>query len=150
MGDESQLAADHLVQSLLGHQQRNFVQCLRRDVLDDAVGLHVAEQGDFPADVVGDGRVAAAHQNVGLNAQGEQLLHGMLSGLGLQLPGAGDLDDQRNVDEQHIALGPLGRHLADGLQKGLALDIAHGAADFGDDHVHVVAGHDGYRPQYAD
>ena len=31
----------------------------------------------------------------------------------------------------------LRRHLADGLQKGLALDVAHRAADLGDDHIGV-------------
>ena len=31
--------------------------------------------------------------------------------------------------------------LADGLQEGLGLDVAHGAADLGDDHVHVLLGH---------
>ena len=45
------------------------------------------------------------------------------------------------MDEEHVPLGPLGPDLADGLQEGLGLDIAHGAADLADDHVHVVPGH---------
>ena len=32
---------------------------------------------------------------------------------------------------------PLGGYLADGLQEGLGLDIAHGAADLDDGHIRV-------------
>ena len=141
VGDEAQLAADHLVQALLRHQQGHFIQCLRRGVLDDAVRLHIAEQGDLPADILRDGRVAPAHQDVRLDAQGEQLLHGVLGGLALQLAAAGDLHDEGHMDEYHVAVGPLRCHLADGLQEGLGLDVAYGAADLRDDHIHIVAGH---------
>ena len=65
----------------------------------------------------------------------------MLGGLGLQLTAAGNLDDEGHMDEHHIAVGPLGRHLANGLQEGLGLNVAHGAADLRDDHVHVVGSH---------
>ena len=141
VGDEAQLPAHHLVQAFLGHQQRHLIEGLRCGVLDDTVRLHVAEQGDLLADVLGDGGVAPAHQNVRLNAQREQLFHGVLGGLALQLAAAGDLDDERHVDEQHVAVRPLGRHLADGLQKGLGFDVAHGAANLADDHVHILVGH---------
>ena len=139
--DKPQLAADHLIQTLLGHQEGHLVQRLRRCVLDDAVRLHIAKQGDLLADILGDRRVAAAHQDVRLNTQAQQLLHGVLGRLGLQFPGTGNLDDQGHMDKHHIAMGPFGRHLADSLQEGLGLDIAHGAADLTDDHIHIVAGH---------
>ena len=140
-GDQAQLPADHRVQSLLGHEQGDLVKGLGGGVLNHAVRLHVAEEGDLPPDVGGDGGVAAADQNVRLDAQAQELLDGVLGGLGLQLPGAGDLDNEGHVDEEHVPLGPLGPDLADGLQEGLGLDIAHGAADLADDHVHVVPGH---------
>ena len=141
VGDEAQLPADHIVQALLRHQQGHLVEGPGGGVLDDAVRLHVAEQGDLPADVLGDGGVAPAHQDVRLDAQRQKLLHGVLGGLALELPGAGDLDDQGHMDEHHVAPGPLHGHLADGLQKGLGLNVAHGAADLGDDHVHILPGH---------
>ena len=65
----------------------------------------------------------------------------MLGGLALEFAAAGDLDDQRHMDEEHVAPGPLRVHLADRLQEGLGLDVAHGAADLGDDHVHILGGH---------
>ena len=43
------------------------------------------EQGDLFPNVLGDGRVAAAHQDIRLDTQAQQLLDGVLGGLGLQL-----------------------------------------------------------------
>ena len=41
------------------------------------------------------------------------------------------------MEEHHVLAAPLGGHLADGLQKGLGLDVAHGAADLHNGHVGV-------------
>ena len=45
------------------------------------------------------------------------------------------------MDEQHIPTALLGCHLANGLQEGLAFDVAYGATDFRNDHVHIGTGH---------
>ena len=141
VGDEPQLAAHHLVQSLLGQQQRHLIESLGRGVLDDARRLHIAKEGDLRADVLRQRRVAPAHQHIRLDAQGQQLFHRVLGGLALELAGAGDLHHQRHMDKGHVPVWPLRRHLADGLQEGLGLDVTHGAADLADDHVHVLSGH---------
>ena len=48
------------------------------------------------------------------------------------------------MDVEHVAPADVVAELADGLQEGQALDVAHRAADLGDDHVDVgVAGHPG-------
>ncbi|MPM49254.1 hypothetical protein SDC9_95982 [bioreactor metagenome] len=133
--NQPQAAAHRLVQPLLLKQQGDLIQRLGRGVLNHTVGAYVAEQGNFPAHVVADGRVAPAHQNVRLNAQRQKLLDGVLGGLALQLAAAGNLNDERYMDEHHAALGLLRGHLTDGLQKGLGLNVAHGAANFGNDHV---------------
>ena len=65
----------------------------------------------------------------------------MLGGLAFQLAAAGDLDDQGHVDVHHVLPALFHRHLPDGLQKGLALDIAHRAADLADQHVHILLLH---------
>jgi len=44
------------------------------------------------------------------------------------------------VDVEDVVLAQVGAQLADGLQEGLALDVAHGAADLDDGHV-LVLGH---------
>ena len=69
-GDEAQLPADHIVQALLGQQQGDFIKGLGGGVLDDALRRHVAEEGDLPAHILADGLVAAADQDVRLDAQG--------------------------------------------------------------------------------
>ena len=53
------------------------------------------------------------------------------------LVGATEERHQRHVDEQAVLLPYLQRDLAHRLQEGLGLDIADGAADFGDDHIRV-------------
>ena len=132
---QSQLPAGHPAQALPLQQQGHLIQGGGRQILDNAVLLHVAEQGDLPPQVLRQGTVGAAHQDIRLNPHGQQLLHGVLGGLAFQLPVAGDGDHQRHVDIQHVFPALLRRHLADGLQIGLALDVAHGAAYFGDDDV---------------
>ena len=44
------------------------------------------------------------------------------------------------MDVEHVVLAQVRAQLADGLQEGLALDVAHGAADLDDGHI-LVAGH---------
>ena len=41
------------------------------------------------------------------------------------------------MDEHHVLPPPLGGHLPDGLQKGLALNVAHRAADLHNGRVHI-------------
>ena len=65
----------------------------------------------------------------------------MLGGLALQLTAAGDLDDQGHMDVHHVFPALFHRHLTDGLQEGLALDIAHRAADLADENVDILILH---------
>ena len=64
----------------------------------------------------------------------------MLRGLGLQFGGRLQIRHQRQMDVQAVFLALIERELADGFQKRLAFDVAHRAADLGDDHVDVFAG----------
>ena len=81
--------------------------------------------------------VAAQHDDVRVDAHALQLLDGVLGGLGLVLVGATEERHQRHVDEQAVLPPYLQSDLPDGLQEGLGLDIADGAADLGDDHIRV-------------
>ncbi len=112
---EAQLAAHHVAEALVLEQQRHFVERGRRRVLDDAVGLHVAEERDLAADVVGDGLVRAHDEDVGLDALAQKLFDRVLRGLALELTAAGDRHDERHVDEEHIFTPALSRDLTDGL-----------------------------------
>ena len=51
------------------------------------------------------------------------------------------------MNKYHVSQGALRPHLANGLQKGLRLNIAHSAADLTDDHVHMLLRH-GVDPRF--
>ena len=59
----------------------------------------------------------------------------MLGWLGLHLAGGLDIGHQGQVDEEGILPAEIAAQLADGLDKGQALDIADGAADLDDRHI---------------
>ena len=136
-----QLAAHHAAKALVLKQQRHLVERGRRCVLDDAVGLHVAEERNLAADVVCDGLIRAHDENVRLDALAQEFLDRVLRGLALELAAAGDGHDERHMDEEHIFAPALGRDLTDGLQKRLALDVADRAADLGDGNVGLAVVH---------
>ena len=79
----------------------------------------------------------AQDEDIRLDAQALQLLHGVLRGLRLQLAGSGEVRHIGQVNAHRIAT-QLPLELADGLQEGLAFDVAHGAADFRDDEIVLV------------
>ena len=69
-----------------------------------------------------------------------QLADAVLGRLGLGFAGRLEVGDQRQVDVEAVLLADVERELADGFEERQALDVADGAADLGDDHVHVVGG----------
>ena len=86
------------------------------------------------------GAVGAAEQDVGLDADGEQLLDGVLGGLGLEFLRGGDPGHEREVDEDSVLAAEFLAHLADGFEEGERFDVADGAADFDDGDVGAVGG----------
>ena len=82
--------------------------------------------------------VAAAEQNIGLDADGEQFLDGVLGGLGLQLLRGGDPRYQGQVDKNGVLASKLLAHLADGFKEWQRLDVADSAADFDNGDVRAV------------
>ena len=79
--------------------------------------------------------VGAAEQDVGLDADGAQLAHAVLHGLGLQLVGGGDVGHEGEVHEDRVAAAHVLAELAHRLQEGQALDVADRAPDLHDHHV---------------
>ncbi len=101
-----------------------------------AFGPHVAEEGDLGLDLLAQELFGAAQQQVGLDADGAQFLDAVLGGLGLDLAGGLDEGHQGEVDVADVVLAQVALELADGFQERQALDVAHGAADLDDGHVH--------------
>ena len=71
------------------------------------------------AHIVGQRAVRAADEDIRLDADGQQLLDGVLCGLALKLARAGNFDDHGHMDEQDVFLPLLGSHLPDGLEERL-------------------------------
>ncbi len=88
---------------------------------------------------LGDRLVAAAHDHVGLDSPAAQLGHRVLGRLGLLLPRDQE-GHQRQVDVADVVPADVPAELADGLDEGDDLDVAHRAADLDDDDVDVLVG----------
>ena len=120
--------------------QRELVDVLGVGGVDDRAFLDVAEIRDLALQVVGQRRLAAAHDDVGLDATAAQLGHRVLRRLGLLLARRPDERHQRDVDVADVVAPDHVAELADRLEERQDLDVADGAADLGDHDVDVVVG----------
>ena len=80
----------------------------------------------------------AAEEDVRLDAEAGQLLHAVLRGLRLQLPGARDERHEGQVDEEGVLAPDIPPELPDRLDEGQALDVADRAADLADADVRAL------------
>ena len=135
-----ELVHHHVVQTVGVEHQRALVEAGHGQVLDDAFGLDVAEGADLAADVAAHAAVGTEDDDIRVDAHALQLLDGMLRGLRFILVRAGDVGHQNHVDVAAVVAALLQTHLTDGLKEGLALDVAGGAADLGDDHIRFGGG----------
>ena len=105
---------------------------------DHGVDVDVAHAADLVAHGLRDFAVRADHDRLGLDADGAQRGHGVLRRLGLQFLRRADVRHQGDVEEEHVAAADVLADLAGGFEERLGLDVAHRAADFGDDDVRGV------------
>ena len=134
-GGQAQHDGDLLIQPFLIEFQGQFVDVAHIHGGKHGVLVHIAEQGDFGAEVGGDGLFAAAEDDVRLDADRTELLDAVLRGLGLVFSGGTEIGHERQMDVQAIVAAQFGAELADGFKEGEAFDIAHRAADFDDGDV---------------
>ena len=135
VADQAQTPHHHVRKACPFQHQGHFIEDGGRKVGDGVFRRDVAEQRDLVQHIPGDLPVAAAEDHIRLDAQAQKLLGGVLGGLALELPGAGDRDNEGDVDEHDVLPSPLRGHLPDGFQERLGLDIAYRAADLHDSHV---------------
>ena len=79
----------------------------------------------------------AKHEDVGLNTQALQFLHRVLCRLGFEFACGSYVWHISQMDAKSV-VGEFPAELANGFEKRLTLDVAHGATYFGDNEV-VVA-----------
>ena len=134
-------AYDVGVESLGVQHLRDVVD--RRSVrgVDHGLLVDVAHQRDLALHRVGDLPVGAADDRVGLDTDRAQRGDGVLGRLGLQLAGRADVGHQGDVQEEAVVAADVVSDLPGGLEERQRLDVADRAADLGDHHVDVGAGH---------
>ena len=103
-----------------------------------ADGRTLQNSDELPPLVRRDRPVGADEQNVGLDADRAQLLHGVLGRLRLQLAGGRDERHQRQMDEDGVAARQFVAELADRLEERQALDVADRAADLAQDEIELL------------
>ena len=94
---EAQLVHHDVIQLLLAIQQRDLVDVIRIDRGNDRTFFDVGEQRDLAALLFRQRMFAPAQQDVRLNTDAAQLLHGVLGRLRLDLIRATDNRHQREV-----------------------------------------------------
>src|SRR5579875_127482 len=135
---EAEMATDLAVEALRVVGHRHVVDGVDVERRNHALLVQVAEQCDLPARALGNLAVAAAEQDVGLDAEAQQLLDAVLGRLALELAGRGDIGHQGQVDEQGARASELVAELADRLEERQALDVADRAADLAQHEVLAV------------
>lgn len=81
------------------------------------------------------GVFAAAGEDVGLHAEAEQFFDGVLGGFGFEFFGGAQVGDEGEVDDDAVFAPEIPAQLAHRLDVGQRFDIAHSAAEFGNDYV---------------
>ena len=102
--------------------------------------VDVAEVRDLALQRRRQGPLAAAHDDVGLDAPAAQLGDRVLRRLRLLLARRADERHQGDVDVADVLAADVLAELPDGLEEGQDLDVTDGATDLGDHDVDVVGG----------
>jgi hypothetical protein len=119
-------------------RDRDLIDGVDVQRLDHALRPDIAEQRDLAARIGGDLAIAAAQQDVRLDADRKQLLHRVLRRLRLEFAGGGNPRHQSEVNEQRALAAQLVAELPDGLEERQALDVADGAADLADEEIRIA------------
>ena len=118
--------------------ERQLVDVAGVGGVHDRPFLDVAQVRDLALQVVAQRLVAAADDDVGLDAAAAQLGDRVLRRLGLLFPRGADERHERDVHVADVVAPGVLAKLPDGLEEREDLDVTDGAADLGDDHVDVV------------
>ena len=104
---------------------------------DNILALDITEHRDLAAIFLIKIGLGAANDDVWLNADLAQLGDRLLRRLGLRLTRRLDVRQQRDMDETDIFLTNLERVLPECFEEKQSLHVAHGAADFSDEHIDI-------------
>jgi len=95
IGLHPKLAQHHLIKPFFLHEQRNVINGVSINALNDGVGCHIAETSELGPNAWRQWMFCSAHQYIRLHPKFEQLLHGVLGWFGLQLTCCRQVGNQR-------------------------------------------------------
>ena len=135
---QAQETANEVIDAFALKHERDFVDGVV-DVFffDDGLERDVAKKGDFLANIFVERFFAATDNDVRRDTDFAEFGDGLLSGFGLEFAGGFDEGDVSNVEEDGVVVANLEGEFANGFEKREALDVAGGAADFGDDNIRL-------------
>ena len=111
---------------------------------------HITKQPNLALFTIGNGPVAPAHQNIGLDADRTQFLDRVLGRFGFHLTGGGNEGKQGQMHENGLTARQIILQLTNGLEKGQSFNIAYRAANLAQHeiqifHIALDEGFDGIR-----
>lgn len=117
---------------LLLHGKRCFIKIFYIQILQYVILRHITEQGNLFFDAFFQWEFCTAYDDVRLDAHSLELFYRCLGRLCFHFSGGAQIGDQGYVDQDRVFMADLVLELANGFQKGLALNIADGSAHFDD------------------
>ena len=132
---QAQLLADEAVEPLAFNRERHEVDVGDVGARDHRLRLDVCEERDLLADVGGELFVRTADDDVRVDTDATQLVHGVLRRLRLQLAGGFEERHERDVQVEHVLGTDFAAELPDRLEERQRLDVAHSPADLADHNV---------------
>ena len=128
------LSADDGRKILIFQHQRCFIQITDRCIFNDAVGLYVAEKCNLVLDGLRQTTIASGNDDIRTYAEILQFLDRMLGRLGLVLVGAGNIRNQRYMQEAAV-FRLFNGNLSDCFNERLGFHITDCTADFRNDNI---------------
>src|SRR5277367_2070555 len=135
----AQGAADVRIESLFVQDEGYLVDARRVHGRHHGVNGDVALQGDLALQAVGDGLVAPADDDIGLDTPTPQLRDGVLGGLGLLLT-RHEIGHEGEVHVTDVVPADVPAKLPYCLNERDDLDVADGPSDLDDHDVDVLVG----------
>ena len=132
---------DLVIQTLLMKKQGDFIDTLHILGRDNRILFHITKKGYFGLDFRRQSLFGPAKQDIGLNTDASKFFDTVLSRFGFNFTRGLNMRDQGQMDIKDVFFPYIGLKLTNGLKKGKAFNIPHGAADLNNGHIGFI-GHE--------
>ena len=134
-GGQTQFFGHNMIQTLLVQSQRQLVNIIRKNLLQNRPPLNITKQRNFAHRGFVQFHLSAADDYIRLNTQTAQGFHAVLHRLGFGLAGHPQIRHQSHMHKQGLLLAQIVTQLANGFHKSQRFNIAHHAANLHNNHI---------------